>query len=76
MKKILAILIIVLTSCNFNYSDSYGSVGYISNLRSSAKSFAIYKVKFKGFYDTHELEFSDSVGKYNVGDSLIFIKKQ
>ena len=79
MKNILFVMILLLSGCvNYNYKRPTNI--YISSICTdrSENNQTKYKIRLdhgEGF-QKEVTYFIDTIGKFNVGDTLIFVKKQ
>ena len=79
MKKVIIILFILLASCTANVGDLRNRTLIITdaNIPSMKENSAIYIARsYRDGTYTDTIKFTDDIGKYKVGDTIIIIKKQ
>ena len=79
MIKYLLILISILfiTGCDESFNNSVTTELVVKSIKSK-QNFAIYScvVTYRGNFVDHRISFADSIGKFNINDTLIIYKKR
>lgn len=78
MKYLLILIsILFITGCDESFNNSVTTELVVKNIKSK-QNFAIYScvVTYSGNFVDHRISFADSIGKFNINDTLIICKKR
>lgn len=78
MKYLLILIsILFITGCDESFNNSVTTELVVKSIKSK-QNFAIYScvVTYSGYLVDQRISFADSIGKFNINDTLIICKKR